>query len=156
MRRLLIISCSQRKRPDPGLLPAVDRYDGPAFRVLRRYLRGNPANPPDIHILSAEFGLIPADTPIPVYDRRMTTSRARELRDVTATAFRQLVTSAPYAKLHLALSKDYLAALAGWRDIVDASCHVTIGQQSPGRRLTVLRAWLYGDEPAAGIERGCV
>ena len=26
-RYLLIISCSQRKRPDPKLLPALERYD---------------------------------------------------------------------------------------------------------------------------------
>jgi len=32
--RLLILSCSQRKRPDSGLLPAIERYDGPVFRVV--------------------------------------------------------------------------------------------------------------------------
>ena len=34
-RLLLIMSCSQRKRPDLGLLPAIERYDGGHFRVLR-------------------------------------------------------------------------------------------------------------------------
>jgi len=38
-QRLLILSCSQRKRPDPSLLPAIERYNGPPFQVLRRYLR---------------------------------------------------------------------------------------------------------------------
>ena len=61
MTRLLILSCSKAKRADCGLLPAIDRYDGPFFRVLRRYLRQQPADPPVVHILSAEFGLIPAD-----------------------------------------------------------------------------------------------
>lgn len=32
-KRLLILACSQRKRPDPGLLPAIERYDGPQFQV---------------------------------------------------------------------------------------------------------------------------
>ncbi len=62
--RLLILSCSRRKRLDKDLLPAVERYDGPAFRVLRRFLREMPFEAPDVPILSAEYGLIPHDLPI--------------------------------------------------------------------------------------------
>ena len=29
LKRLLILSCSQRKRPNPGLLPAIERYSLP-------------------------------------------------------------------------------------------------------------------------------
>jgi hypothetical protein len=42
-RRMLILACSRRKRPDEGLLPAIERYDGPAFRMVRRFLREMPA-----------------------------------------------------------------------------------------------------------------
>jgi|SRR5215210_261396 len=42
---MLILACSQRKRLDKKLLPAVERYDGAAFRVLRRFLRENQLNP---------------------------------------------------------------------------------------------------------------
>ena len=41
--RMLILACSRRKRPDEGLLPAIERYDGPALRVVRRFLREMPA-----------------------------------------------------------------------------------------------------------------
>lgn len=54
--RLLILSCSRRKRLDTDLLPAIERYDGPAFRVLRRFLRERPFEAPDVLILSAEHG----------------------------------------------------------------------------------------------------
>jgi hypothetical protein len=68
--RLLILSCSQRKRPDAILLPALERYDGPMFRVLRKFLRENPSKElhPDVYILSAQFGLISADQLIPIPD----------------------------------------------------------------------------------------
>ena len=62
--RMLILACSRRKRLDEGLLPAIDRYDGPAFRVLRRFLRERPAGAPDVLILSAKHGLIAHDLPI--------------------------------------------------------------------------------------------
>lgn len=36
--RCLLLSCSQAKISTPDLLPAIRRYDGPAFRVLRKFL----------------------------------------------------------------------------------------------------------------------
>ncbi len=81
-RRLLILSCSRCKRPHKGLLPAHQLNDGPAFRVQRRLLREGRSEAPDVHILSAEHGLISHDTPIAAYDRSMTAARARELRPV--------------------------------------------------------------------------
>ena len=38
-KRLLILGCADRKRDSSGLLPALDRYDGPAYRVIRNFLR---------------------------------------------------------------------------------------------------------------------
>ena len=40
--RLLIISCSRRKNPASKKLPAIERYDGPIFQVLRKFLREFP------------------------------------------------------------------------------------------------------------------
>ena len=37
--RLLILSCSQKKRSNPGSIPALKRYDGPAFRVMNKFIR---------------------------------------------------------------------------------------------------------------------
>jgi hypothetical protein len=71
MHRLLIIACSERKNSAVGLLPAIDRYDGPAFRVLRKYLREHAERAPSILILSAKYGLIPAGQEIPMYERRL-------------------------------------------------------------------------------------
>ena len=56
-KRLLLLSCSQRKRPDPGLLPAIERYDGPQYQVLRTFIREYPAESQlsDTYILSAKL-----------------------------------------------------------------------------------------------------
>ena len=76
-RYLLIVACSQRKRSDPGLLPAIERYDGVNFRVLRKARREGywPENL-DVLILSAKYGLLKPDTLIEDYDSRMTQERA--------------------------------------------------------------------------------
>lgn len=72
-RRLLIMACSSRKSPAFGLLPAIERYDGVAFRVVKRLLRIVQFPPDvDVMILSAKYGLIGQDEPIGDYDLQMT------------------------------------------------------------------------------------
>ena len=76
-RLLLIIACSQRKRSELNLLPAIGRYDGVYFRLLRKARREGywPENL-DMLILSSKYGLIDLSTPIAYYEQRMTRTRA--------------------------------------------------------------------------------
>lgn len=69
MSRLLIMSCSQKKRAGPAR--AVDLYDGPAYKVLRRSAMRVP-----VLVLSAEHGLIAGGTALRYYDRKMDERRA--------------------------------------------------------------------------------
>ena len=64
-RKLVIVSCSQKKCPDVGNMKAFDRYTGSVFQSLKK--QGVPADV-DIAILSAKHGLISRDTPIKKYD----------------------------------------------------------------------------------------
>src|SRR2546430_68654 len=79
--RLLLLSCSQRKLGTPGKILALQRYDGPAFRVVRRYLRESEDPALHICVLSAEHGLIASGERIADYDRKMDAERAAELRE---------------------------------------------------------------------------
>jgi hypothetical protein len=63
---LVILGCGERKKLTSRLLPAIDRYDGPVFRVLRKHMREEPQNSADTCIVSARFGLIRGTLPIPV------------------------------------------------------------------------------------------
>jgi uncharacterized protein DUF6884 len=65
---LVILGCSRRKNQTSRMLPAIDRYDGPIFRVLRKHTREVPENSADACILSGRFGLIPGAYSIPPYD----------------------------------------------------------------------------------------
>ncbi|MCS6841078.1 MAG: hypothetical protein NZ701_09875, partial [Roseiflexus sp.] len=81
-RSFLLIACSQRKRANTEPLPALERYDGPQFRVLRKFLRAHPDASAllEIAILSARFGIIAPSTLIPWYDQRLTPEQALLLR----------------------------------------------------------------------------
>ena len=95
MKRLVILSWSQRKVQDKFLMPAMDRYDGPAYKIVRKYLGAVPdaRTYDEFLILSAEFGLIPDSRRIPYYDRRMTVERAEELHKQTLHTLKPILSS---------------------------------------------------------------
>ena len=80
MNNLLIISCSQRKIEFPEPLAAINRYDGPAYRTLRKLEReGRFPENLDIVIISAKYGLLHYEQLIENYDQRMTPERASRI-----------------------------------------------------------------------------
>lgn len=149
MTDLLILACSQRKRADQGLLPAIARYNGPSFQVLRKFLRSCPgsAHALDVYILSARFGLIPASQAIPNYDFRMTPQQASKLNSQVLAKLKRVLRGRKYGRLLVSVGKDYLQALAGYQSLIPPDLKVTISISPPGRKLSELQDWLYGDAP---------
>jgi hypothetical protein len=148
-RRLLILACSQRKRPDAILLPALERYDGPMFRVLRKFLRQSPSTKLhlDVYILSAQFGLISADHLIANYDCHMTLQLANKLQPQVHAEFRRLLKHKPYEESFISVGKNYAAAFAGYEQFLPAQMAVVVSMGSRGRRQAELYDWLYGAPP---------
>lgn len=146
-RRLLILSCSQRKRQDEELLPAVERYDGPTFHVLRRFLREKTSAAPDILVLSAEFGLISGAMTIPDYDQRMTRPRAQEIKPLVVASLKHTLSMQTYGEALVLVGADYLEALGDCRNLFSRRTHVRFGKGPMGKKLSILRDWLYGGYP---------
>jgi hypothetical protein len=155
MRRLLIIACSQRKSPAPAPLAAIERYDGPAFRVLRKGIAVAPQDAPTVLILSAKFGLIAASTKIPDYDCRMSSALARQLRPVVLETARRTLESRPWQAIAICVGKHYRATLDGLVQFVPESAELSYIEGGLGRRLTNLRAWLRFPASAA-LARGSI
>ncbi|MDQ3816978.1 MAG: hypothetical protein M3362_04715 [Acidobacteriota bacterium] len=146
MNKLLILSCSRTKRAEAELLPAFKRYDGPPYRLLRRYLNAS-TKIPKIKILSAEYGLISHDFQIPYYERRMTTQRAQELKPQVTKEINSLLRANSSTKeqgIFIYLGKEYLGALEG-SNIFSSKGVVKIAAGTPGKRLADLYGWLYGE-----------
>lgn len=90
MTHLVVMGCSATKSRQAGLMPAIDRYQGPTWATLRANMRGLPL---EVIALSAEHGFIPADAPIANYDRRLDADRACDiLLDPSAAWVRERVT----------------------------------------------------------------
>lgn len=138
---LLILSCSQRKRTTPETLAAMDRYDGPAYRTLRKAKHeGRAPEKLDVLIISARYGIFPCQKPIGDYDQRMTPKRATELRPrVQSQLDSFLVTSKGYDQVFINLGKVYMWTLEGfnWGRLSTLQATGGIGQKT-----SQMKAWL--------------
>jgi hypothetical protein len=152
MGRLLILACSQRKKPAKGFVPALDRYDGPAFLVLRKYLRAETVSPPTVLILSAKYGLIPADQKIPDYDCLMSAARAKALQSKVLEAARLYLAEKDWDEVGICLGKHYRTAFDGFERFVPTASRIGLILGGQGRRLTALSEWLRRPSAPRGVD----
>ena len=143
-RRLLILSCSQRKRETQEPLPAIERYNGPLFFVLRRFLRECPrqARQLDVYILSAAYGLIPGNFPTAWYDQKINASRVAELRPQINTTFSDIRRD-NYASMCFVLGKTYLKVFEGMQNWVPTHTGPIVVYGPMGKKQTQLKKWLW-------------
>jgi hypothetical protein len=147
--RLLVLSCSKRKRTDHKLIPAIERYDGPLFRVLRRFLRECPHKTRflDVAIISAEYGLISASSPIRFYDHRMTVERAGKLNQQVLKELKRKLKSRRYDEVFISAGRDYIGAFTGYKELGIADQIIRVSSAGHGRMQSELYDWLWGEPP---------
>ncbi|NJO81556.1 MAG: hypothetical protein HC828_01510 [Blastochloris sp.] len=157
MSRLIITACTATKRPDAGDMPAIDRYDGPSFRLIRKALRELPVNDrPDLLIISAEYGLLLPNSPIANYNRWMTPERAKELREQVLMLLggylddeRRYMNQQPSVTL-INLGAAYLPALPLNAELRQRLGAITYTSGGIGDRLGQMKRWLYQSEVQHG------
>lgn len=141
MNRLLIISCSQRKVKSPELLPAIDRYDGPTYRILRKLRRENRfPRKVNILIISARYALLHYNEPIIDYDLPMTIRRADQIAPVIQSELRGLLNLKPrYEQIFINLGKVYMRTLEGFHWGLVSTIEASGGI---GLKNSQMKAWL--------------
>jgi hypothetical protein len=77
---MVIAGCSRRKTAATEPVPALDLYQGGCIPALRACTARHRGLRDRVWIISAEHGLLHADTPLLPYDRRMDAARAMALR----------------------------------------------------------------------------
>jgi len=147
--RLLLLACSRKKKDTAGLLPALTRYDGPTFQILRKFIALHPdkADQLDVYVLSAKFGLIPVNEPIACYDKKMTQQTAAQMNRQVLSGMQKLFSPCRYKQLFINAGRDYRGALAGYEKILPNGLDVVVSTGSSGRRQAELYDWLYGEPP---------
>ena len=139
---LVILSCGERKRRTSRLLPAIDRYDGPTFRVLRKHTRDTPESSAGACILSARFGLIPGTLLIPRYNFSLADADQRSLRRRVEKQLKRTLDVMQPERLFVSVGRGYWHLLAGTlaREVSPAKLAVATG--GIGGRASQLAHWL--------------
>jgi hypothetical protein len=125
-----------------GRIRAIDRYDGPAFRVLRKYLREEPDGELSILILSAKFGLIDFKHKIPYYEQRLSRTSATGLKPQVLASARHSLRSRRWRAVGVSASKQYLCVLNGLEALIGPKVKFDVLVGGLGKRLSALRNWL--------------
>lgn len=138
-KQLLVLGCSQAKRTCAGFLPAIDRYDGSPYRVLRNFLRDYqwPSNV-SIGVLSAKHGLFGVLKGIEYYDTRMDRFAATAKAEECSTTLKEWASD--HNDIHLSLGRDYLPAVQPALDVLGSKAKVYSGPI--GMKLHQIKAFL--------------
>jgi len=149
-RKLLLIACSNRKVRAKGLLPAIERYDGVMYRVIRKAMREGyfPPNV-DIKILSAQYGLIDAETRIAYYDRKIDRKRAIELRPQVLRDLKKAFQGSEYSEVFINLGKTYLLAINGLREMAGHNVQIESACGGIGSKSKRMKQWLLSTDDHA-------
>jgi hypothetical protein len=138
---LLLLACSQRKSDVRSPVPALQLYDGPNYRVLRRFLRerGWPARL-QVKILSAKYGLVDATALVEPYDQRLDRQAAQRLRDPTLARLRALP---PPVSVFVNAGATYRAAFDGISELLPGS-EMVVAPGPIGTKMRAMKEWLEG------------
>jgi len=148
MSALLVQACSKSKNNPGGPVPALDLYSGFFFKIIKKSIsEGQFDDRLDISILSAEHGLIDAETEIKWYDRRMDGARAVELAPTVQAGLRDRV-DGTYETVFVNVGRVYRRALGDLEDALDADIHYIEGD-GIGYKGQVLKRVVRGDFDAA-------
>jgi len=127
----------------PGLLPAIERYDGISYFILRKAKRDGyfPKNL-DILIISAKYGIIEPNSLIENYDQLMTKERAMQLKNLVATKLAEKVKLTKYNEIFLNIGKTYKMTLEGWESNIKQDSSIIYASGSIGKKSSQMLHWL--------------
>ncbi len=125
-KNLLVVSCSATKVSGDDKLPALLRYAGITYGILKSILLGQkwPLNV-DLFIVSAKYGLLTPFQPIPFYDQQIT---PEIMEKVSGKVNQQLneIDLSTYSECFVNLSKMYSKSIAElYNKLESLNCHLT-------------------------------
>lgn len=140
MSLLIVVSCSQRKVRTPATpIPAIDRYDGIFYQVLRKAKREGRWGPAvQVVIISAKFGVLRPTTSIPYYDQRMTGRQAIRLKPSVNRRLKRIIRDGRFARVCVNLGRMYEPLLSDLEELDNAIW----ASGGIGKRARTLKRWI--------------
>lgn len=140
---LLILSCSNQKVRNNGLIPAIDLYNGVNYKVIHKLKKENKLpNNLDIIIISAKYGFLKSNDLIEYYDQPMTKERALKLRLKILKELKKNLKGKIYAEIFINLGKTYLLAIKGFEEFMSKQTRIIYAEGKIGQKVKEMKNWL--------------
>ena len=146
MAKLLILGPSYRRNPSPEPLPAIERYDGLFYRIVRRNMDKMKEKGIDIIIITEDLEVATPETKLPykppVGNKWKTlppTTRDLEKIEKLRNQVLELVKSRRYDEIFIALNKHYQALLP---DLTPYTKKIIATSKGLGSKAKSLKEWL--------------
>lgn len=144
-KRLIIVTTSIRVNKTEELIPAIERFDGVFFRLLRKYIRKGMMKNTDVLILSEKDGLVRHDQKLPfrkpagkigaltLDPKQVETARAKNLEMLKTTLKN-------YSEIYINVGKQYLKLIEGFERYTKAK--ITYAKGRYGEKARHMRDWI--------------
>ncbi len=161
-RKLVIVSASFKRRRLPNEpIPALERFDGVSFRVLRKYLREGKLKNTDVAIVSLEHGILLSNDAI-LYDKP-TLSRGtkgsgtwqsdpgfdneqtEKLRYGNLSQLRSIIDRGKYAEIYVNLGRKFMTLVDGFEKMTDSPVVYATGK-GMGPKAQHMKNWILAHE----------
>jgi len=144
--RLLIVPCSQTKKITDIPTAAINVYDGPTYKSLRKNVKFfDNNNGLDIYIISAKYGLIEPLYEIQTYDQKMDDKQAKRLNPKIRQDLLKIIQNKTYSEIYVDTGNSYSLALEGFQGMVKRYSPNTLfkmGHGKNGQRLHEMKEWI--------------
>jgi len=147
-KKLMIISASSRLIKEPTKpLPAIERYDGVYFRVLRKSLREGKLRNIDILVLSEKFGLVWASNKIPFHEPHpgawgslsLSKKDMNKLRKENLQKVKKIITR--YSEIYVNVGRKYFKLIEGFEKFTTCQITYAIGK-GLGPKASHMKEWV--------------
>lgn len=140
--KLLIVGCSKNKDHSPGKMPAIQRYNGPAFRILRKFRLKQESIFPSILVLSAKYGIIGIDEMIHDYDQVLKDNTDNQWMKIVDNQLKLKLASQEVAEIFIVAGRTYSDVINKSLDNLSISTKRLVASGGLGVKLNKLKSWL--------------
>lgn len=131
-------------------MPAIERFDGVYFRLLRKYIREGNLRNADILIVSEKFGLIWAKDKIPYYEVQgkigalnLDNKTIEELRQKNLQKLKKIVNR--YSEIYVNVGREYLKLIEGFEKFTTSKVTYASGK-GLGPKALHMKQWIMSQQ----------
>lgn len=144
MTRLILLSASRRRSNNPKTIPAIERYQGVYFRVLKKYLREGRLRNTDILIVSEKFGVLRPEDKVPYhkpFEGKLGKEEVQKARQANLTKLAEIFSKKRYSEIFVVCGREFQKLIEGFQNLTNTKVVFCEGA-GLGPKAQNLKEWI--------------